>query len=85
MSKIWEPKLSQIKKVVKSKEGGLFRKKEFLVVFAWVPDDPTRKDDPKAKGALTQFKRPIEEHEFWKSKIGQWIEYDPKKQYKPEE
>lgn len=33
-------------------------------------------------GAVYSFRRPIEEYEYWKSKIGEWTEYDPEKEYK---
>lgn len=64
---------SLIRGVSKKKEG-TFRKKEWITVFAWTPEDETKKD---GVGWLSYFTRPIEEYEKWRDKIGEWAECPP--------
>jgi len=64
---------SLIRGVLKKKEG-TFRKKEWIIVFAWTPEDETKKD---GVGRLGYFTRPIEEYEKWRDKIGEWAECPP--------
>ena len=65
--------------VVKKKEVGIFRKGEFIVVCTYAVPEGEIQPEKSKDGYLCVINRPIGEYEFWKSKIGDWLEFDKEK------